>query len=85
MTDEPNNVTDYRMFQLGRLLQTASPDDVRSLFERDHTLEIAVTETDKMEIERTAKKLGLSVDDYLIRCHLLVSMKLSTLDDPTTH
>lgn len=80
MTDQPDNVEDIRFKRLANLLKDTDPDELNALLKKDQTIQMRVTEADKQDIKATAQGLGLTATEYLLRCHYVVSKKLSEVD-----
>tara|TARA_R110002050_G_scaffold76014_3_gene162624 strand:- start:696 stop:941 length:246 start_codon:yes stop_codon:yes gene_type:complete len=57
-----------------------SAEDVSDSMERKQVIYLRVSEAEKKAVKRAAAFVHLSSTDYLIRCHELVSSKLTGLD-----
>ncbi len=79
MSEDLDNVEDIRLKKLADLLRDVDPERVKMMIRKDATLQMRLTEADKDEIKITAGDLGISVSEYLLRCHWIVSKKLSEL------
>jgi predicted DNA binding CopG/RHH family protein len=77
MTDHLDSVEDIRLKRLANLLGDVAPAELNTLLRKDSAIQMRVTEADKDDIKGTAKNLGLTVTEYLLRCHYIVSKRLS--------
>ena len=62
--------------RLAKVFQGESPARLQSALRKTATLNLRVTPAEKADLEAVAKDLGLSVTEYIERCHVLVSLKL---------
>ena len=53
-----------------------SKAEVDAKIRKSETIQLRLTPTEKDEIKRKATSLGLSVTEYLIKCHAAVASKL---------
>jgi predicted DNA binding CopG/RHH family protein len=70
---------DLRIRRLAKLLENMPPERVKMLMAKSARINLRVTEHEKQEIASTAKALGLTVTEYLTKCHGLVSGRLREL------
>lgn len=79
MNRDSDNVEDIRLKKLADLLRDVDPERVKKMLRKDATLQMRLTEADKNDIKRMASELGIPVSEYMLRCHWIVSEKLSEL------
>lgn len=77
MNQDLDNVEDIRLKKLADLLRDVDPERVKRMLRKDATLQMRLTEADKDDIKGMAGDLGIPVSEYLLRCHWIVSKKLS--------
>ena len=65
-----------RLNKLAGLLRGAKAEKLRSALVKSATLSLRLTPAEKADMEATAKRLGLTLTEYLERIHALVSARL---------
>ena len=51
-------------------------DEVKARLLKTETIQLRLTKIEKDEIRRVASRLSLSITDYILKCHEVVSAKL---------
>jgi uncharacterized protein (DUF1778 family) len=62
---------------LSRALSGVDPERLAQVLDKRERINLRVSETDKQAIQSTAKNLGLTVTDYLLRLHVFAKETLS--------
>ncbi len=72
---EESGVTDERLDRLAGLMRGTSARKIQTAILRDKRVNLRVTATEKEQIDRMAKRLGLTVSDYLLGLHRIALAK----------
>jgi len=65
-----------RFDELAQVLAGVGPVRLRQALTKSETVTIRITMADKLSMQRTASRCGLSVTEYLTRLHWLASEKV---------
>ena len=62
--------------RLAELVKGISPERLDKVLRKSRLMTMRVSEADHEDMKRTARKLGLTVTDYMLRLHYLASARL---------
>lgn len=68
--------SDIRLKRLARILKSTDAARIRDVVAKDTQLNIRLSRTELTHMKQTAASLGLTLSEYLIRIHWLVSERL---------
>lgn len=52
------------------------PGELKALLKKSAIIQMRLTELDKEDIKNAASEFGLTVTEYLLRCHWVISKRL---------
>ena len=67
-----NKQEEFLLRHLVKEIEGADPNKIMTLIKKNEVIQMRTSAVEKQEIKQAAKACGLSITEYLLRCHDLV-------------